>query len=86
MNKHPAGAGEFAQALDHPPRSRLGQMADLACALSPDSLPDHLVVGPERSIHQQAICACHLSPDFFTDFCQSRGVEETAPRVLISYR
>src|SRR4029434_4944578 len=67
----------------HPAGTELRQMADLASTLTSYAQADHLVVGPERSIHEQTVRRRHRPANDLVDLGDARGIQDAAARLPI---
>ena len=68
------------QPLEHAARTALRQMTDVACALVREPETDHLVIRPERAVHEHAGGGLHAAPDVLVHGAESRRIERRCVR------
>lgn len=76
VDEHLARGRHLRQHLEHAARPALRQVPHLPAELVADLADQHLVIAPERTVHQQAVGAAHPFEQRLVHLAEARRIEQ----------
>ena len=86
VDEHLARGRHLRQHLEHAARPALRQVPHLPAELVADLADQHLVIAPERTVHQQAVGAAHPFEQRLVHLAEARRIEQGTGAIEVPRR